>query len=157
MSAGSPFEGRYHTLDVGPFFRPVIKDRPTVNTPGIPGYTPTPTLNPLDRGKMPIPPVIDPNWKPGDNPLNRPRPNPINRPVGGPIIPTTDGPHGLPTRLLEPPAKTDWHYGPPEIPTWLYGPMAGLFGGIRPSDVDPSFGYFPESKTWGPQPGGKSK
>lgn len=125
------------------------------NIPKYPVNTPKRPPGGTGINRPPGGPILPPVGTAG-NPLGRPMGNPLGRPVGGPIIPTTDGPHGLPTRLLEPPAKTDWHYGPPEVPTWLYGPMAGLFGAPqRPEGLPLSYGWFPESKTWGPQPGSK--
>lgn len=46
-------------------------------------------------------------------------------------------------------------YMPPKYPTWLYGPTAGLFGGVTPPQGTPqNYGYFPGSQTWGVQPSG---
>jgi hypothetical protein len=42
----------------------------------------------------------------------------------------------------------------PAVPTWLYGPTAGMFGAPqKPPGIDPSWGWSPGTGQWGPQPG----
>ena len=48
-------------------------------------------------------------------------------------------------------------FTPPAYPSWLYGPTAGLFGGVtKPQGTPQNYGYFPGTGQWGAQPNGSN-